>query len=293
MTKSSKNPEDQSFRLADGRILSYAEYGDINGKPLFYFHGWPSSRFSGRQLNTLGKKLGLRIISPDRPGMGNSTYQPNRKLLDWPGDVEQLANYLKIKKFSVVGSSGGGPYVLACAYKIPERLINIAVVAGLGPVNKIKEMKEINKLLSLYIQFGAKFIILMKPYVSLNRFLMFHYARVQLWLTKNYYSPSDQGFWRDPHAIETFRDSMEESLRPGAKGPAWEWVIYTRPWDFDLKDIKRKIFLWHGDKDRNVPLPMAKYVAKNLPNVSAKFLPGAGHALIWSHGEEITGKLLS
>lgn len=95
--------ENTTLKLSDGRILGYAQYGDPNGVPLFFFHGWPSSRLQGIMLHEAGKKLGVRIISPDRPGFGLSTYDPKRILLDWPQDVLEIADHLKIKKFAVLG----------------------------------------------------------------------------------------------------------------------------------------------------------------------------------------------
>lgn len=97
--------ENNIFRLRDGRVLGYAEYGNPNGKPVFFFHGWPGSRFSGKETDEAGKKLGIRIISTDRPGIGLSIYKIDRKLLDWPDDVIELADYLKIKKFSLMSVS--------------------------------------------------------------------------------------------------------------------------------------------------------------------------------------------
>src|SRR5947209_19434697 len=102
----------QHFTLSDGRVLGYNEYGPIDGKPLFYFHGTPSSRiewqmFGGEQLAT---QLNLRVISMDRPGMGLSDFQTSRRLLDWPTDVAKLADELGIDHFSVLAFSGGGPY---------------------------------------------------------------------------------------------------------------------------------------------------------------------------------------
>ena len=73
--------------LKDGRKFSYIEYGDPKGKPLFFFHGWPGSRFAGKEADEAGKKLGVRIISTDRPGIGLSDFKKNRKLLDWPDDI--------------------------------------------------------------------------------------------------------------------------------------------------------------------------------------------------------------
>ena len=109
----SMHAENQTFTLADGRALGFAEYGNPNGKPLFYFHGHPGSRFEARYLENSET---ARIIGVDRPGLGLSTYKAGRKILDWPDDIAELANSLGIARFAVAGFSGGGPYALACAY---------------------------------------------------------------------------------------------------------------------------------------------------------------------------------
>src|SRR5690242_15693615 len=116
--------ENNTIKLKNGYVLGYAEYGDPQGKPIFYFHGWPSSRFQAKVLDAIARKLNIRIFSVDRPGYGLSDFQPNRTLLDWPGTVTELGDKLGLNKFAVMGVSGGGPYAVVCAYKIPERLTN-------------------------------------------------------------------------------------------------------------------------------------------------------------------------
>jgi pimeloyl-ACP methyl ester carboxylesterase len=113
---------DQKIKLLDGRVLVYREYGDSQGKPLFFFHGWPSSRLRGDHFDQAAKSAKIRLISIDRPGYGLSDFKENRTLLDWPDDVVELADKLKINKFAIVGVSGGGPYAAVTAYKIPDRI---------------------------------------------------------------------------------------------------------------------------------------------------------------------------
>ncbi len=108
-----------TIQLPDGRKLSYAEYGDSQGVPVFFFHGFPGSRFDGEYSGQAAAEMGIRLIAPDRPGMGHSDFQPNRRLLDWPADVGRLADTLGLDKFGVLGYSGGGPHALACAVRIP------------------------------------------------------------------------------------------------------------------------------------------------------------------------------
>src|SRR5581483_781680 len=101
--------------------------------PLFYFHGHPGSRLEGRFAHRIAAENGLRVIALDRPGYGHSDFQVGRALTDWPADVVEAADLLHVGRFRVVGASGGGPYALACARLLPERVIQAAVVSGVGP----------------------------------------------------------------------------------------------------------------------------------------------------------------
>ena len=123
----------QQIPLKDGRKLGYAECGNLKGKPVFYFHGTPGSRFECNILTEAANSIGARIIVADRPGFGLSDFKKGRQLLDWPNDVTELANNLGIDRFAVMGLSGGGPYAAACAFKIPERLKAVAMVSSAYP----------------------------------------------------------------------------------------------------------------------------------------------------------------
>ncbi len=126
---------DQQIGLPDGRKLGYGEQGPSGGKPLFYFHGTPGCRCERRLFisEELTERLNIRVIVPDRPGMGLSDYKAGRTIGDWPADVAALADVLKLECFAVVGYSGGGPYALACALKIPERLTAVGTVSSNAP----------------------------------------------------------------------------------------------------------------------------------------------------------------
>ena len=117
--------------LPDKRQLAYAEYGDPNGYPVFYFHGGGTSRLEPLLLgDEVFIRLGLRLVAPDRPGIGQSDFQPNRGFSDWTKDVTFLADTLGLDKFSVLGVSSGGGYTAACAAKIPHRLHSAVIVSG-------------------------------------------------------------------------------------------------------------------------------------------------------------------
>src|SRR5579872_207356 len=106
--------------LPDGRKLGFSEFGDPSGSPVFDFHA-------------IAKTRHYRFIGIDRPGMGLSTFNEQHTILSWCHDITGLANALEIDKFSIIGHSGGAPFVMACAYAIPDRLIGAAIVSGMAP----------------------------------------------------------------------------------------------------------------------------------------------------------------
>ena len=91
-TKMRETRTDQTLKLKDGRTLGFAQYGDLEGKPVLEFHGNPSSRLGSRLFDEAARRMGVCVIGVDRPGMGLSDGKPHRKLLDWPDDVVELAD---------------------------------------------------------------------------------------------------------------------------------------------------------------------------------------------------------
>jgi len=122
------------MELPDGRELAWLETGRPRGRPVFAFHGTPGSR---RQVSFDEKSVaaaGVRMIAPDRPGYGLSSFHPGRHLADWASDVAALADRLKLDSFAVIGVSGGGPHAVACARMLPERVTAAGIVSGVGPM---------------------------------------------------------------------------------------------------------------------------------------------------------------
>ncbi len=129
-----------TLSLKDGRTLGFANYGDPNGRSVFFFHGMGvSNRLDARYLHDAARRNHYRLISIDRPGIGLSSINKNRTILSWAEDIEEFADILGIKTFSIIGHSGGALYTAACAYKIPHRLTGIAIVSGVAPFEISKD----------------------------------------------------------------------------------------------------------------------------------------------------------
>jgi pimeloyl-ACP methyl ester carboxylesterase len=282
--------ENNIIRLKDGRRLGYAEYGDPKGKPLFFFHGFPTSRFHAKRLDQAAKKLKIRVIAPDRPGFGLSDFKGHRTLLDFPRDVLELADYLKIKKFAVVGVSGGGPYAAACAFKISDRLTKVGIVVGLAPTY----VPGICQGMYWMAKFGwenyQKFPIL----IWLAGFLGWIQTQI-LHLDLSYFTffaPADKKLLNKDSRKLAFK-GKQEAFRHGFKGAMLDLQLYTSDWGFDLRKIKVPVYLFYGSIDKNVSLKMGQYYASQIPNSHLTVYPNEGHLCQVTHAEEILNTLVN
>ena len=130
---SSSQRDSQILTLPSGRVLGFAEFGAPKGTPLLFFHGFPSSRLEARGLDLIARKRGIRVLALDRPGFGLSSFQPGRRIVDWPNDVLEFVQHVQIKSFAVLGGSGGAPYALACAKALPADMLSAVGLVSAAP----------------------------------------------------------------------------------------------------------------------------------------------------------------
>jgi len=282
---------DGTIKLSDGRTLSYAEYGDPAGSPLFYFHGLPSCRLEARIAGPPAERLGVRVIALDRPGFGRSDFQKGRTIADWPDDVTEAANQLGIERFAVLGESGGGPYAAACARAIPQRLTKAGIVSGWGPANEPAARSGLpwSSRLTLALWRRLPFLVYHTMwYLALSVRL---FPRLVRWFARRRLPPVDRRIVDRPEMKVMMLDALRETFRQGGRGQSRELLLFARPWDFRLDDITTEVHLWHGEADETVPVSMGRYVAKTVPNCRATFLSGAGHFWIFEHFDEVLAKL--
>jgi pimeloyl-ACP methyl ester carboxylesterase len=279
----------QSFRLPNGRTLAYAEYGAHNGKPVFYFHGLPGSRLDLALLD--GKdleKAGVRMLACDRPGIGASDFQPGRGFSHWPADMAAFADRLGLAKFAVLGVSGGGGYVSACARLIPDRLSAAVIISGAGLMDSPEARAGLPLMGWLLWWLAARSLPLTVLLLNLTRPRNLgdpDKIRRQL---KRSMSPNEAAFFDKPGRLEAFMASTLECVRPGVRGMAWDTHLCARPWDFRLEEIRFPVRLLHGEADRNIPVAVARKVAAAIPGCQATFYPGEGHlSMLANHLEQV------
>ena len=136
------NRDNHIHILSDGRKLGFIEYGDLQGYPIFAFHGLPGSRIWFKKDDEESKILGIRLITVDRPGFGNSDQKPDRTFLQFSDDIYELSQSLDLEKYSVFGVSGGGVYAAACAYKYPDLIHKAGLISTVNQFKNGKPPKE-------------------------------------------------------------------------------------------------------------------------------------------------------
>lgn len=275
-----------TITLRDGRKLAYAEHGDLDGKPVFFFHGNPGSRLMHHPDTSIAESLGARIISMDRPGYGGSDFQPGRTLLDWPDDVAQLADALNIDQFALFGVSAGGPYVAATAYKIPQRLKQVMIVSGASPVNRENAFEGMNKTFAQSFRLARIPEWMLRPLIGLQRRKALNDLEKMITDSYVYMTESDKKLLEDPAIRQQMKDYRREAYRQNPAGIAREIKILISPWGFNLADIKPTIHLWYWEGDMMVPPQMGRYLEQHIPNTVSRFLPGGGHFSLYSHWRE-------
>jgi pimeloyl-ACP methyl ester carboxylesterase len=272
--------DDDRFQLSDGRTLAWLTIGDPGGRPVFYFHGYPGSRLEAQFATAAVARCGLRLIAPDRPGFGGSAFKPGRTIGQWSDDVAELADHLGINRFAVIGVSGGGPYALACAARIPRRLTGVALVAGLGPLTQARLARDMAIVDRLALALAARCPPLARWAVRLAAYWVRRHPAHCLAAMAAGVEPVDRHVLAAPDHHRLLAESTAEAVRQGGKGVAWEITLMTRPWDFDLRAIALPVRIWQGLADRIVPPAMARYLAATLPACECHMIPGEGHLSI-------------
>jgi pimeloyl-ACP methyl ester carboxylesterase len=273
----------------EGRKIALVEHGDPAGRPVFLFHGTPASRLGFEYIDRPARERGIRVICPDRPGIGHSERLLSHTLRGYAGEVLALADALAIGRFAVVGYSGGASYALSCAAGGGPRVTAAALMAGAGPVDDREgaragmassdlqlielSMHQPGKAAwQLRIQRLAARLV---PRMAINSIL----AEV---------SPADRVALADEIGPATVR-SFVEAMRHGPAGVIADYQLYAQPWDIAWPDIAVPVHLFQGDADQYIPMHHAEDIVRRLPPGIGQLhrLEGVGHFSITARVGEI------
>jgi pimeloyl-ACP methyl ester carboxylesterase len=276
-----------------GRKLEVREYGDPNGHPAFFFHGLIGSHHQASYIADQAKQTGLRIIAPNRPGVGMSEFICRKSPLEVVDDVEDVARAFGLAEFSVIGISGGTPYTLAVLHRLPHRVRTVTIISGMGPMWLPGALEGMDLRRRAVLELGARF-----PRLALRAFqkaeagfrrrpegLLDGLIRTWSRADQNVFTRNDiyDLFLRDLHQV--FSDGN------GALGLSHELGIYRyRGLSIGGLPPATRITIWHGLDDIIVPPAMAWKLTRSLPNSEAHFVPG-GHFMAVDAAPAIVARL--
>lgn len=278
----------QTLRLPDGRILTFREYGDINGRPLIFLHSVRGSHLEIANLAaSAAADLGIRLIAPNRPGYGLSDPRKLNTVLDYVEDIEALADALELERFAVAGYVLGGLFAKAIAYHLPHRVERLLLIscgvhaetaedyADMIPLYKMsnklaRELPQVIRMLSSIMVRG----MLRNPERFLEQFA------TQL-------EPEEAALFESQSFADRIIKGLQHAAYQGSRHIGREVVLLNQPWGFDPADIEIPVTLWHGEKDRHMPYLLAKKLAAKIPDCQLRSVPDAGHFMAYSRMSSI------
>jgi pimeloyl-ACP methyl ester carboxylesterase len=288
-------PATDVIRLCDGRLLEFARYGDPAGVPVVFFHGFVGSHHQASFAHEAALRHGLRLIAPNRPGVGRSSPARRGFISDCVPDIAALADALRLGLFGVIGVSGGVPYALACLARLGGRVRFGGLVSGLGPLVDPTLLARMNPLPRRVLRLSRHLPWLVRAALRLRlrQFRSdpdgFLAGLIRRW------SITDGELFRRAEVRATLLADLKEVFlhELAAEGLVQELRLYFH-WGFQLDEIApgARLVLWHGRDDVLVPPVMTLHAASQLPGAEVALLPG-GHFTVIDHAEEVVRRTRS
>ncbi|MEV6284437.1 alpha/beta hydrolase [Kribbella sp. NPDC051770] len=281
-----------TLRTPDGRTVAYSLYGAPGGVPVVSQNGSPSTRWKRPDVVRAVEELGVRLLSIDRPGYGESTRQPGRTVADAVADVRLVADAQGWERFAVTGGSGGGPHALACAALLPDRVVRCAVAGGIAPPlvdgpEPVDEDDPRRNRTSWLAAHGGEAALRPGVEETVQQILALIEAGGPE-IPPDAHSPAGPPAKDDPRAMARVRATFIHSH----DGWIDDNLAFASDWGFRLEAIAVPVSLWFGseaDRDRR----QAEFLAAAISGAEVvEFIGGHiqnaaeyGRMLAWLRGE--------
>jgi pimeloyl-ACP methyl ester carboxylesterase len=272
-----RHGDDSRLILGDGRVIGFREYGAADGLPILCFHGTPGSRFMFAIAHDFALENRLRLIAPERPGFGLSSFAKAKPLAQTASEIAALCDALGLRRAAVAGVSGGAPFAVAFAAACPERVSAMALVSPVGPFAGVHSPKRIGPAHRLTFRVLPGVPLLYRFVFSFGRlgFLFVPDAMAALIMSRS--APSDWRILSEKRIRKNLLRGLREGVRPGVGGAVEELRCFSRAWDVAFENITAPSILWQGLSDRNVPVSAALRLGELIPGCDVRRIEGAGH----------------
>ncbi len=272
-------------------MVGLYDYGDPTGAPVMVFHGTPACGAGFAWADAPAAERGLRLVAPDRPGIGLSSRVAAWTIAEYPARVAALADALGIDRFAVWGYSGGGPYAVACAALLADRVTTAAVAAGMGQIGVWATIDESEKTDRQMLELSTTRPAVARALLGASGFGARVSPRIAMRSFEKQLSPSDRevvptlGPPREAMALFT------QAFLHGAHGVVADYAAIAGPWGFDVGSITTPMAVFHGDADTMVPLRHGEELAARVPGATLTVWPGAGHLGTITHVGDVLDAL--
>lgn len=273
---------ERDVTLRDGRTLHVYDEGDPAGLVVVAHHGTPGSGLPYPPDLELARERGLRVVSYDRAGYGGSTARPGRAVADVGEDVEDVLDALAVERFVSLGGSGGGPHSLALGALLPGRCLAVAAIASPTPW----EAEGIDQLAGMGEQNVEEFGLALEGDAALSPYLereaaAFREATPEQIkdLMATLLPPVDAAVLTGDRA-EYAKRQFDRAVADGIAGWREDDIAFTKPWGFELDEIRVPTLLWQGVQDMMVPAAHGRWLAERIPGVEAHISDEDGHLSI-------------
>ncbi|MDX3095849.1 alpha/beta fold hydrolase [Streptomyces sp. ME19-03-3] len=274
---------------ADGGVIAAEVVGEPDAPAVLFCHGLADSRLSAYDFAGAARALGLRVIAPDRPGIGGTDARRLPRVADWAEEAALVLDASDVDSAALLGVSGGGAFAAACASRLPDRVRGLLLVAPLGPPSWTTRGMAAGQRASLGIArhapgFGGWFL---GRLAVLARRAPGPFVR----LATSDMPAADRQALAVPEARASFLANFLRAFDRGSGGVGQDLRVLTRPWGFDLESIAVPTWIHHGDADTTVPLEHARRFAAAIPGACLHIHPGEGHFSILTAPERMLAAL--